>query len=352
MFFFEKNEILIKDQKEVINSKINWLKFKNKKILITGGYGFIFGYLAKILINVSELYQLNLKIYILGRDKKKFRIKFMNYLDYKNLFFYKSDLSDVQSLDLNFDFIIHSASYANPSSYYDKFEDIFSINALGTKNILENIGNKNKLKFLFISSGEVYGDLKKKIINENDYGIFDHTNLRSIYSLSKKFGELFSFYYADKFNLKINIARVHHTYGPTMDLNDGRVHSDFVKNIINSQKIIIKSNGDAQRCFCYITDTCDALIKILLEGKNKEIYNVANPNEFYSINDLAKNISSFFYKKNYFARKKTQSEKYLSSSITCNARPSIDKIRNNLKWEPKINLQEGFERTINYFNEN
>ena len=113
----------------------------------------------------------------------------------------------------------------------------------------------------------------------------------------KKIAETICYSYFKQKKVPIKILRVFHTYGPMMNLNDGRVMMDFIKNAINEKEIIIKSKGNQKRTFCYISDLIEGILIVLLKGKNGEAYNLANKKEYYSINKLAKVISKFTKKK-------------------------------------------------------
>ena len=348
----ETNPIIKEDLKNIISENLPWDKFKNKTILITGGNGFLASYIIKSLLSANIYYRLNLKIICLVRNKtsKINRLKFIK--NSKNLIIVNHKLE--KPLPKNFpksDFIIHSASQASPKYYYVDPVGTLLPNSIGTFHLLEYAIKCKSEKFLFFSSGEVYGvpSNKNKKIKEDNYGYLDPTNLRSCYAESKRIGETMCVSYSKQFNLNINIVRPFHTYGPGLNLDDGRVFADFVADVVSKRKIIIKGDGSEKRCFCYLSDATIGFLNILLNGINREAYNLGNPSCEISIKDLAKLISNLFPNRHIKIRFDGSSIKknYLKSPIT-KVLPSIEKIK-KLGWSPKISLEEGFSKTINSF---
>lgn len=348
----ETNPTVREDLKNIISEKLSWSKFKNKNILITGGNGFLASYIIKSLLSANIFYRLNLKIICLVKNKisKLNRLKFIK--NNKNLTIVYHNLESPLPKDFPVsDFIIHSASKASPKYYNDDPVGTLSSNSIGTFHLLEYAVKCKSKKFLFFSSGEVYGIPlnKNKKIKEDDYGYLDPTKLRSCYAESKRMGETMCLAYSKQFNLNVNIARPFHTYGPGLDLSDGRVFADFVADVVLKKKININGNGLEKRCFCYLSDATVGFIKILLNGVNGEVYNLANPSCEISIKNLAKLISNLFPERNIKIKFNNSVIKkgYLKSPVV-RALPSIKKIK-KLGWFPKTSLEEGFRKTINSF---
>ena len=142
--------------------------------------------------------------------------------------------------------------------------------------------------------------------------------------------------------------RPFHIYGPGINLDDGRVYSDFVKNILKRQNLIIKSDGEASRSFCYISEATTAIFKILFNGENSQAYNLGNPGQTVKIKELAKILCklNLGYEAN-IEFKNNDNKNYLNSEFKAHS-PNIDKLI-SLGWKPRINLSEGFKRTIESF---
>jgi len=348
----ETNPIIKEDLKSIITEKLSWDKFKNKVILITGGNGFLASYIIKSLLSANIYYKLNLKIICLVRNKTSKLNRLKSIKNSKSLTIFYHNLDRPLPKDLpNSDFIIHSASQASPKYYHTDPVGTLLPNSIGTFYLLEYAVKCKSEKFLFFSSGEVYGvplDKNKKI-KEDNYGYLDSTNLRSCYAESKRIGETMCVAYSKQFNLNVNIVRPFHTYGPGLNLDDGRVFADFVADVVSKRKIIVKGNGLEKRCFCYLSDATVGFLRILLNGADREAYNLGNPSCEISIKNLAKLISNLFPHRNIKIKFERPSIKknYLKSPVV-KVLPSIEKIK-KLGWFPKTSLKEGFIKTINSF---
>jgi UDP-glucuronate decarboxylase len=343
------NGIIKEDLQTIYESDIDWSKFYNTTILITGANGFLPAYLVEALLYLNFIdNKNNVKVIGLVRNIQNAKIRFSEYLNNDHLEFIQQDVSDTIELSINIDFIIHAASQASPKYYGVDPVGTLKANVLGTINLVE-FAKKNDIKsFLYFSSGEVYGELKSEQIpvKEDVFGYLNPTNVRSCYSESKRMGENICVSYFHQFHVPAKIVRPFHTYGPGMKLDDGRVYADFVSNVLSRQDICLKSNGLAERAFCYLTDATIGFFKVLLEGKNGEAYNIGNPNEVYSILELAEIMVSLYPEKKLQVVKRLSQDdnSYLKSTLTQNS-SNIDKM-NRLNWKPVVSVKDGFKRTI------
>ena len=345
-----KNLIIKNDLIEIYNCNIiDWKKFKDKTILISGANGFLPAYVVKSLLFLNEINKdYNVNVIGLVRNKKKAEVKFIEYLNNKNFILIEQDVCNEINIKEKIDFIIHAASQASPKFYGIDPVGTLKANVVGTINLLELARKNNIESFLYFSSGEVYGILPEdKIpIKEDSYGYVNPCDVRSCYAEGKRMGENICVSYYHQYKIPIKIVRPFHTYGPGMQLDDGRVYADFVKNILQNAPIQLQSDGSAIRAFCYLTDATIGFIKVLLDGINGEAYNVGNPEGEKSILELAKILVNLPLNKNteikYLSTKNDNN--YMKSPINRNS-PNIDKMK-DLGWNPKINVQEGFTRTI------
>jgi nucleoside-diphosphate-sugar epimerase len=344
-------KIISDDLNFIYNSNIEWNKFYNKTILISGASGFLPAYLVETLMHINLVNKdANIKIIGLVRNISKAKERFMQYENSEKLEFLVQDVCEKITINYKIDFIIHAASQASPK-YYGK-DPVGTINAnlIGTTNLLELARRNNVEKFLFFSSSEVYGQLNEEDIPtmEDKFGSIDPCNVRSCYSEGKRAGETICISWKQQYNIPVVIVRPFHTYGPGMDLNDGRVYADFIKNIVNNENIEMKSDGSAIRAFCYISDATIAFFKVLLNGEIGVAYNIGNDKNTCSILQLAESLVSLFPKKNLnVIMNQKPNVNYIPSLVNKNI-PNINKIR-NLKWEPIINIKEGFTKTIKYY---
>jgi nucleoside-diphosphate-sugar epimerase len=344
----ESNPIIKEDLENIISTSLPWASLQGKTIMITGGSGLLASYMVKTLLLLNSVYSLNIKVISVVRNLGDGgRLK--DWMINPALFVYCQDISKDFSFDFPIaDIVIHAASQASPKYYGIDPVGTLSANSIGTMQLLEYATRVNLSKFLFISSGEVYGSQASSdvLIGEENFGSLDPIKVRSCYAESKRIGETMCAAWAEQYGLHTIVARPFHTYGPGMLLNDGRVFADFVADVVVGRDIILKSDGLARRPFCYISDATIGFFTILLKGSPVEAYNLANPNAEVSMKDLAIKIASLFPDRKINIRYEIplDNKKYLNSPIMRQC-PSIEKIA-KLGWHPRINIENGFRRTI------
>lgn len=337
------------DRRVIASASLDWHSFSGKTVLISGANGFLPAYMVETLLYLNEKSEQEpVKVIALVRNIDRGWARFAHYSGRSDLRFITQDVSFPVKVQEPLDYIIHAASQASPKYYGIDPVGTLSANILGTFNLLELAREKKIEGFLFFSSGEVYGEVSEKNIPtpETGYGYVDPINVRSCYAESKRMGENMCVSWFHQYKVPTKIVRPFHTYGPGMRLDDGRVFADFVSNVVSGTNIEMHSDGSATRAFCYLTDATVGFFKVLLNGDNGDAYNVGNSNGEISIRDLAYLLISLFPEKGIDVVMKNDMNQvgYLKSKITRNC-PDINKIL-KLGWEPKINLQEGFKRTI------
>ena len=333
------------DFKEITQqNKINFKRLKNKTFLITGANGFIASYIIFFLIYLNNMHLLNIKLILIGKNKKKISKKFINPISKKFIKIIEQNISDKVKLNgkIKIDYIFHLASNASAKHFIKKPIETSLPNVCGTNNLLKFFSLKKIKCFIFFSSGEIYGNYNG-ILKEDSINNLDHLNNRSSYAISKKMGESLCYSYFKQKKVPTKIIRLFHSYGPCMNLNDERVMMDFVKIIKENKVIKLKGDGSEQRSFCYISDVLIGIFIILFNGKNGEAYNLANPNETLSIKNFAYKLLKFNKKSKLVIGKKNLSNKNKK------VKPSIKKI-SKIGFKPIISVEEGLKRTLNYYN--
>lgn len=302
-------------------------------ILITGVCGFIGSNLLKRLLQNEDNK-------IIGIDN----LSSGTYKDFMNndrFIFINQDVIDKIEIDEKIDEIYHLACPASPIYYQINHINTLKTNFLGTLNILE-LAKKNNCKILLTSTSEVYGDPYESPQSEEYWGNVNSFGIRSCYDEGKRVAESLMYAYNKHHNIDIRIVRIFNTYGEYMDKNDGRVISNFINQAIRNEDITIYGDGSYTRSFQYIDDLIDGLL-LLMESEYRKPLNIGNPEE-YTILYLAELIIKLTNSNSKIINLPTVEDDPKKRN------PNIKKAIEILKWEPKINLINGLEKTINYYN--
>lgn len=328
-----------------------------KNVLVTGGAGFIGSHLCERLLN--EGFKVICVDNLLTGSKKNIE----HLLENKNFTFIKHNVINpalnlehlprtvpkalVRGRTLNVDVVYHLASPASPNpnspiSYLKLPLETLLVNSVGTKNLLE-LAKKFNSRFLYASTSEVYGDPKVHPQPEEYWGNVNPVGSRSCYDEGKRFGEAITMAYYRKFKLDTRIVRIFNTFGPRMLPEDGRVVSNFIVQALRGDPITVFGDGKQSRSFCFVRDLVEGILKVSQkDGLNGEIINLGNPVE-YQIIKLAKLVKRLT---------KTRSKIIftdLPDDDPFRRQPDITKAKKLLKWEPKIGLEDGLNKTITYF---
>lgn len=327
---------------ERVASYFPWEKLKNCNILVTGARGLIGSFLIDVLMTANKK---EFTVYGMGRDAKSANQRFKNYKE--NFHFIQHDISfPLDNLNINFDYIIHAASNATPCAFIADPVGTIKGNVWGCDNLL-SYGIAHGLKrFLYVSSGEVYGECNDSVYTEISHGYIDNVNWRSCYPNSKILSETLCVSYAQQYNIDTVIARPSHVYGPCYTSSDNRAFAQFLNNALQKQDIILKSSGLIQRSYCYIADCISGILAILFYGKPGNAYNIA-PEEATSIKELAETIAQLSSVQCKIVLP-SQIEQQQQSPISHAVLSSI-KLK-ELGWKSIFNLKEGIERTLTILN--
>ena len=305
-------------------------------IVITGGSGFVGSYLCEKLINDGH------KIIVIDNLLTGSTENINNLLDNENFSFIEHDVQDHIEIEDKVDYVLHFASAASPKAYTEHPVNTLKAGSVGTINTL-GLAKKHSAEYLLASTSEVYGDPLISPQNEEYWGNVNPNGERSMYDEAKRFAEAAVATYSRSYGLKTKIVRIFNTYGPRMQLNDGRVVTNFIVQALRNENITIYGDGTQTRSFSYVEDTVAGIIS-LMNSTEYDVFNIGNPTEM-TVGKLAEKIIEL--------TDSTSEIKYLElpNDDPKQRKPDITKAKTKLNWEPKVNLEEGLTKTITWVEE-
>ena len=305
-------------------------------IVITGGSGFVGSYLCENLINDGH------KIIVIDNLLTGSTENINNLMDNENFSFIEHDVQNHIEIEDKVDYVLHFASAASPKAYTEHPVNTLKAGSVGTINTL-GLAKKHDAEYLLASTSEVYGDPLVSPQNEEYWGNVNPNGERSMYDEAKRFAEAAVATYSRSYDLKTKIVRIFNTYGPRMQLNDGRVVTNFIVQALRNENITIYGDGSQTRSFSYVEDTVAGIIS-LMNSSEYDVFNIGNPNEM-TVGQLAEKIIEL--------TDSTSEIKYLElpNDDPKQRKPDITKAKTKLNWEPKVNLEEGLTKTITWVQE-
>ena len=343
-----KNEKYFNDIKKYY-SNIDLAFLKNKSILITGATGLIGSYMIDLIMLYNKENNSNIKIYALSRTEQKLNERFVEYINDENFVPVIGNVCDKLELK-DIDYIIHGASNTHPVAYSTEPINTITTNFIGLNNLLELAVENNSKRVLFLSSVEIYGENNqdKDSFDEKDFGFIDCNTLRAGYPESKRLGEALCQAYIQEKGLDIVIPRISRVYGPTMLKSDSKALSQFIKNVLDGNDIVLKSDGTQYFSYSYVGDIVLALLLLLEKGVCGEAYNISDKESDIHLKDLAKLIAEYGGKKVVFDLPNEIEKKGFSKATR--AIINSDKLR-DLGYKALTPIKEGIPTTIDILKE-
>ena len=302
-------------------------------IVITGGSGFVGSYLCERLINDGH------NLIVVDNLLTGSTENISDLMDNDNFSFIEHDVQNHIEIENKVDYVLHFASAASPKAYTEHPVNTLKAGSIGTLNTL-GLAKKHNSQYLLASTSEVYGDPLISHQNEEYWGNVNPNGERSMYDEAKRFAEAAVATYSRSYDIKAKIVRIFNTYGPRMQLNDGRVVTNFIFQALQDNNITIYGDGSQTRSFSYVEDTVDGIIS-LMQSNEYDVFNIGNPNEI-TVLELAQKIIELTNSKSEIVFKS------LPSDDPKQRKPDISKAKSKLGWEPKVNLEDGLIKTIDW----
>jgi len=304
-----------------------------KRVVITGAAGFIGSHLAETLLD-RDYTVVGIDNLLTGDTAN------ISHLQNRDFTFLKHDVTNYIYIDGPVDYVLHWASPASPIDYLELPIPTLKVGALGTHKAL-GLALAKRARFVLASTSEVYGDPLEHPQKESYWGNVNPIGPRGVYDEAKRFAEAMTVAYHRYHQLDAKIVRIFNTYGPRMRVKDGRAVPAFISQALRNEDVTIFGDGTQTRSFTYITDLVDGIIKLMLSDVNDPV-NIGNPRET-TIEEIAKVIIKMTgaTSKIVYRPLPTDDPKV--------RQPDITRARTLLRWEPKVSLEEGLVKTLDYF---
>ncbi len=301
--------------------------------LVTGGAGFLGSHLCEFLLKKGHQ--------VIAMDNLLTgTIANIEHLQSEDFKFIKHDVTEYIYIAGPVDFVWHFASPASPLDYLQLPIHTLKVGALGTHKAL-GLSMEKKARFLLASTSEVYGDPMVHPQNEEYWGNVNPVGPRGVYDEAKRFGEALTMAYHRYNGVDTKIVRIFNTYGPRMRPNDGRAVPTFVPQALRNEAITIFGDGSQTRSFCFVEDLIEGIYRLMMSDYHEPV-NIGNPHEM-TIKQMAEAVIRISGSSSKLAHKP------LPVDDPKVRQPDISLAKKLLNWEPKVNLEEGLQRTISWF---
>jgi dTDP-glucose 4,6-dehydratase len=305
----------------------------SERVVITGAAGFIGSHLAETLLDRG--YEVIGIDNLLTGDTAN-----IAHLANRPFTFIKHDVTNYIYIEGPVHYVLHWACPASPIDYLELPIPTLKVGALGTHKAL-GLAKAKHARFVLASTSEVYGDPLEHPQKETYWGNVNPVGPRGVYDEAKRFAEAMTMAYHRYHGVDTKIVRIFNTYGPRMRVNDGRAVPAFMSQALRNEDVTVFGDGRQTRSFTYITDLVDGIIRLMLSKENDPV-NIGNPREM-TIRDIAETIIRMT------GSKSTIVSKPLPTDDPKQRRPDITRARTLLNWEPKVELEQGLAKTIDYF---
>lgn len=326
---------------ELIETNLPFEKLQNCNVLVTGGNGLIASGLIDALIYVNEQKDLGMNVYALCRNADKAHSRFAAYLDNENFRLLIQDVIDPIDDAMEFQYIIHAASAAHPSAFNETPVDVMKANFLGTLHLLEYAAQHRNVRFLFVSSSEVYGENEEgvELFSEDMCGHINFARFRACYPESKRASETLCMCFKKQYGVDAIVVRPAFVYGRNIIASNTRADVYFLRQVLNHQDIVMYSEGTQIRSYCYISDCVSGMLFALLRGASGEVYNIGNSQCVVTMREYAQRLADIGGVKLRYEPQTAPADVVFLKTTRCVLDTSkLEK----LGWKARYSLEDGF----------
>ncbi len=323
-------------------------KLMGASILVTGATGLIGQTIVKSMLSANNVLNLDMKIYMFVRDKKKAERIFGNGDQNRHsLVYIEGDLlkGKIDILE-NIDYIIHGASITDSMEFVNRPIETINTGIIGTENVLYFSRKKQIRSFVYLSSMEVYGAItEKRKLKEDDVGYLNPLLVRSSYSESKRMIENICISFFSEYGIPVKIIRLAQTFGPGIKYEDSRVFAQFARCAIEKRDIVLYTTGASERMYLYSEDAVDAILTVLIKGEDGNVYNAGNEETYCSIRQMAELVKTKIANNEISVLIEESQEKAIQFSPEHYLYLDIEKLT-GLGWKPATDLITSYKRLI------
>ncbi len=336
------------DLKTVLNSPhIRWDKLDDASLFLSGATGMIGSCLVDALMMRNSQNGSRTRVYALGRNEEKAHRRFAPWWDSGYFHFVRGDVNagEFEGLPPKLDFVLHMASNTHPVAYATDPIGTVITNIIGTRNMLDRAAENGAQRFLFASSNEIYGENRgdRELFDEGYLGYIDSNTLRAGYPESKRCGEALCQAYRKQKGMDVVVARLTRSFGPSLLDSDTKAMSQFLRNGVARQDIVLKSKGDQLFSYTYVADAVTGLLTVLLDGADGEAYNIAEESTDIPLKEIAALIAEAAGTKVVFDL--PDAVEAAGFSKATKARLDGAKLR-SLGWKARYPMREAIRRTL------
>lgn len=340
-----EDEIYRKDLEAALHSTINYRKLFHKSVLVAGATGLIGSFLVDLFLYANQQENAGIQVYALARNEETLHTRFATVREMQELHFAVQDVTEPLQLKERVDYIVHAAGDGFPSAFREHPVETMTPAVLGTWQLLQYAKKAGIERFLYLSSGEVYGKSvgAAQAFTETKTGDIDSLDVRSCYPVAKRCAETLCVSFTQQYRVPTVIARLSHTYGANVSSRDNRATVQFMKNAVLGQDIVLHSPGKQMRSYTYVADCVSGLLTVMLNGTIGEAYNIANATSRVTVAEFAEIVAKKSGRQCVFEQPSDSEKKELTPIEY--AVLASDKLE-GLGWSGKYDISVGVSRML------